>query len=545
MKKHKQLTRLAVLTAVTFISTAVIGEERRCYIKDGDRWAFYGDSITDAGVYAKAVERVFRHFHPNAKVTFINNGIGGKSAARATAKEALRKNPNIVSIMLGMNDAINSKWGKGMPVKPVIEAYRANMTRLVRNLKAAGKEVVLMTPTLTDETISTSIFRLAGTEALLRQMGQVCEDIAKAEKIPCLPVQQDFSRFQQRQSLAQERLRYDGVHPTAVGQYEIARIMWRRLNLAAPLSQGSRKLYPPMAELPLAAKAEQRILPCSNRNIKVIFNTEKPLHATLSWSLAGKSGKTKLKIAKDTCWTLPAPEILPSTDGTGALGVIDAEDSKKRSIFLLDILRNPLLHMKNNQASGQIKADGKVICNYLFRKDGRGLYFKAGVIDDELSPRRNRNAWPWNGDNVTLYLDLRPNARFGGSGMERDVFQVWFQPQTKYGYSPGFRIWYGKGLEHAGVPFGQKTADGYEVALLIDGYFSMQERFDINKRDFIGFDMSVCDYSAAAKKSKWHSLKKTQYPPFLYASGFTVVDLKNKLKDNSIYTVNIFPGSNQ
>ena len=88
-----KILHLVTLSAFVLTCTAVLGTERRCYIKDGDRWAFYGDSITDAGIYARAVERVFRHFHPEARVTFINNGIGGKSAARANAKEAIRKNP--------------------------------------------------------------------------------------------------------------------------------------------------------------------------------------------------------------------------------------------------------------------------------------------------------------------------------------------------------------------------------------------------------------------------------------------------------------------
>jgi len=543
---RKPFWRLMAVSSYMIMGLAsAAADESRCYIKDGDKWCFYGDSITAAGVYTRAVEQVFRHFHPEARVTFINNAMGGKKASEATAADAGKGDPNIVSIMLGMNDAINSPWQKGLPVEPVLAAYRANLTRLVKDLKAAGREVILMTPTLTDETIGVTIFRLEGTMDLLRQMGRICEEVAKDQHVPCLPIQEEFERLQDQMPLREQRLRYDGVHPTSIGQYQMARILWNRLNLAAPLTTGKRELFAPAAELKIEAAVEQHLQPADDVNFSIIFNSAVPVNGKIAWSGNGKPMSENILINGKTPWRPSSfSGFFPVADGKANLLVVDVEDNGRRSVFLVDIMRNPLLHMKDGLLSGHIKSErnpGKPVCDYLFRKEGDALYFEASVFDSDLVVRRKAVAWPWSGDSLTLYLDLRPTSRFGGIGLERDVYQLWFQPQNTHGFSPGFRPWYGKGIEHAACPFGEKTAGGYKVGLLIDGWFTLQERFDLSAHDYIGFDLSVVACNAEKGNAEYHSLRKTQLPTFVYASGFAVIDLKGKNSGDSIFTVNIFP----
>ena len=59
---------------IALVSSAAFAADGACFIKDGDRVGFFGDSITEAKVYGQVAELVFRHFHPEAKVSFINNG---------------------------------------------------------------------------------------------------------------------------------------------------------------------------------------------------------------------------------------------------------------------------------------------------------------------------------------------------------------------------------------------------------------------------------------------------------------------------------------
>ena len=537
----------ALGAAVLMSPTQSYGSDDACFIKEGDTWGFYGDSITAAGVYTRAVERVFRHFHPDAKVTFVNNAQGGKMASVATAKEALKGNPNIVSIMLGMNDAINSSWIKGMPVEPVLELYRANITRLVRDFKADGREVVPMTPTLTDESISLTVFRIEGTIPVLKMMAKVCEEVAKAEDVPCIPMQEDFERFQDSLPSREQHLRYDGVHPTSIGQYQIARTLWTRLNFAAPLSTGKRTLCEPKPTLPVEASLAQRLMPQDAKALDFIFSAKTPLDAKLTWSATGAKGSETLQISSQTKWSPKLAEsAYPQMDGQASDLVIDLESDGRRSVFFVDIARNALLHMKDGKASGSIdseaqRPEGARVCDYSFWKEGRILHFEAAVKDTQLASDRATNGWPWGGDAITLYLDLRPTARFAGLGLERDVYQLWFQPQGSPSFSPGFRPWYGKGLENALCPFGEKTADGYKVGFALDGWFNLHERFDVSKMDFISFDMSVIDYDGPSGKSVWHNLRKTQLPTFLYPSSLTVIDLNDKVQGDSLFVANIFP----
>ena len=535
----------AELNQKTVLSTAPTATAPSCFIKDGDRWCFYGDSITACGVYTRVIERVFRHFHPEAKVSFINNAQGGKQAAGASAAEAVKGNPNIVNIMLGMNDAINTSWIKGMPIEPVIESYRTNMSRLVRDLKSDGREVILMTPTLTDETIGVSIFRLDGTAELLKLMGKICIEVAKAENVPCLPVQDDFERIQDSLPLREQRLRYDGVHPTSIGQYHIARILWTRMNFAAPLSIGQRIIGEPASLLPIAASLEQHLIQQDKTRLDFIFGSKTPCDAKLTWSTIDMRDSESLRISAQTKWSpkLPA-ETFPDADGMANDLVVDMESGGRSSVFFVDISRNTFLHMKDNKAAGHIddkQPEGKRVCDYSFKKEGHALYFEASVRDSRLVSCRDSNAWPWSGDGLTLFLDLRPGARFAGQGLERDVYQVWFQPQNSHGFSPGFRLWYGKGIENAATPFGEKTADGYKVGLAIDGWFNLQERFDVSKMDFIGFDLALVNYDDTQSQPVWVALKKNRLPTFLYAGGLTVIDLSGRFEGNSVFTANMFP----
>jgi len=179
-------TIIPAILIACFASTAM-AQDPGCFIKDGDRVGFFGDSITEAAVYGQATELVFHHFHPDANVSFVNNGHSGLQLAGTSVDLAAKGEANVVTIMIGMNDAINSQWMRGMPIAPKAAEYKANLTKLVRGLKERGKVVVILTPTLTDESAEMSCFRIEGTRLLLAAMGQACEEVAREESVFCVP----------------------------------------------------------------------------------------------------------------------------------------------------------------------------------------------------------------------------------------------------------------------------------------------------------------------------------------------------------------------
>ena len=107
------------------------------FLKDGDRWLFLGDSITHNDTYRRTIERVVRHFHPG--ITFETGNSAFRGATSGVKVSAPEKKPTVVSVMLGMNNAINSAWRCGQPMQPFLDDFRADMTAKARRVQGARR----------------------------------------------------------------------------------------------------------------------------------------------------------------------------------------------------------------------------------------------------------------------------------------------------------------------------------------------------------------------------------------------------------------------
>ena len=108
----------------------------------------FGDSVT--GVYYHTGNRrawcdlvglSLRQIYPGAHPEMINAGVSGNSTAdglRRMDTDVLRDQPQLVIAMFGLNDVVR--------VPP--EVFRANLRQIVQRSRAAGAEVILMTPNL-------------------------------------------------------------------------------------------------------------------------------------------------------------------------------------------------------------------------------------------------------------------------------------------------------------------------------------------------------------------------------------------------------------
>lgn len=121
--------------------------------KAGDQIVAIGDSITQAGGYLRAIDAVLAQQYPDMKVPkIINVGISGQKAEDMAArfeKDVVARKPAIVTISVGINDV----WHRmDKPHDPrVLEAYRANVEKMVRMAQAAGSKVLLVSPTVIEE----------------------------------------------------------------------------------------------------------------------------------------------------------------------------------------------------------------------------------------------------------------------------------------------------------------------------------------------------------------------------------------------------------
>jgi len=112
-------------------------------LRDGDRVVFFGDSITVAHTFSRAVEAYVLTRDPDKRVTFINAGIGGHTASDGLARldvDVLAHRPTVVVMNFGMNDS-------GYPEGTDGAAFEKNMGAIIDALQHAGVRHILWADT--------------------------------------------------------------------------------------------------------------------------------------------------------------------------------------------------------------------------------------------------------------------------------------------------------------------------------------------------------------------------------------------------------------
>jgi lysophospholipase L1-like esterase len=132
-------------------------------LRSGDRVLFYGDSITEQRYWTVAVETYVRTRFPDLQVRFLNSAVGG---ARVTGnwtapvdlsleRDVFPFKPNIVTIMLGMNDGLYRPFDTA-----VFNTYKTGYEHIIQSLQAhlPGVRIVLIQPTPWDDITQTASY---------------------------------------------------------------------------------------------------------------------------------------------------------------------------------------------------------------------------------------------------------------------------------------------------------------------------------------------------------------------------------------------------
>ena len=233
--------------------------------------------------------------------------VGNSAVSGVTSdyKEKREFTPTVVTIMLGMNDVIHQDWPFTPDLSAKKEHYRQDITAKVRQYKKLGAEVILMTPTYTDERFST-FFNVAMTRRFLEAFGAVVREIAAAEHCHWLPVAEELEAYQDTLG-ADQHVRHDGVHPNGIGQYQIARTLWQHLNVAGKLD-GTRRMSQPSEPLPIQVRLASRFMHATADGVTLVLSTAKPSTVTATWSLGDSRGTVNLSLGPtETSWRVPVP----------------------------------------------------------------------------------------------------------------------------------------------------------------------------------------------------------------------------------------------
>lgn len=211
-------------------------------IQPRDVILFQGDSITDCGRirenaeannlsalglgYAKMVAAELLSQRPGDSLSFFNRGVSGNRIVDLYARikcDCINLNPNLVSILIGVNDTWHEYPGKNGVEVPKFERLYRDLLNETREALPAVKFVicepfVLKCGVVTDEWVVEIDQRRAVARKLAQEFGA-----------PFVPFQ---SMFDEAVRLAPPNYwAADGVHPTAAGHMLMAKTWLKQISL--------------------------------------------------------------------------------------------------------------------------------------------------------------------------------------------------------------------------------------------------------------------------------------------------------------------------
>jgi lysophospholipase L1-like esterase len=207
-------------------------------LRDGDRVVFYGDSITQAGGYARFVEEYVRTRYPRWDVRFYNAGVGGDtvrggwlgSADVRLDRDVIALKPTVVTIMLGMNDG-GYKAFDPATLAAFGDGYRAIVARLRQALPGVRLTFVRSSPF---DDVSRPAQFAPGYDDALRRLGCYVMALAATENATVAdfrdPLNAGLAAVMRDNPQLARQLIPDRVHPGPAGHAVMGATLLRAWN---------------------------------------------------------------------------------------------------------------------------------------------------------------------------------------------------------------------------------------------------------------------------------------------------------------------------
>ena len=194
-------------------------------------WVFTGDSITHGALHTLGWRSYPEHFAERVRWELrrmrdivINTGISGDRTGGLLADldwRALRFQPDVVSVMLGMNDCSAGEAGR--------ETFRTNFKTIVEKIQAAGAIPLLNTP-------NTVYVKNAGGRADLPAYADIVRQLAADQKLALVDHWTHWQQTKPDQETLLPWLEDQSIHPGVYGHREFAKLIFRELNIHDPAS---------------------------------------------------------------------------------------------------------------------------------------------------------------------------------------------------------------------------------------------------------------------------------------------------------------------
>lgn len=204
------------------------------FLKNGDRVAFYGDSITAQRLYTNQVEDFVLTRYPSLNITFFNAGVsgdmvtGGRAGKMKTRvdRDLLPDRPTVVTIMLGMNDGRYTT-----AFKSNFATYAAGYRKLLDRIKdkLPNARITLIEPSPYDEISRPS--KIPGYNDVLLRYGQFVATTAQQQGMQVVDFNHPLTQALRVGMLLNPSLASllipDHIHPSESGHWIMAAALMR------------------------------------------------------------------------------------------------------------------------------------------------------------------------------------------------------------------------------------------------------------------------------------------------------------------------------
>lgn len=206
-------------------------------LREGDRLAICGDSITEQRQYSRIIETYLTVCVPELKITVRQFGWSGETAPQFLARmtnDVLRFQPTIATTCYGMNDH------GYRPYEPAIGArYREAMTAIVRAFTNAGARVILGSPGCVGPKVEWTRATQLEMNLSLCELRNIGIEVATAEGVGFADVFWPMLKAQffavQRYGDVYQLCGRDGVHPDWAGSFVMAYAFLKALGLSGDI----------------------------------------------------------------------------------------------------------------------------------------------------------------------------------------------------------------------------------------------------------------------------------------------------------------------
>lgn len=215
----------------------------------GSSIVFTGDSITHGPLHTKGYRSYTEHFRERLKEKFKNENIMvfNTGVSGATTRDIIRDfhicvniyDPDIVFIMLGMNDSSNQ-------IVP-LEEYRSNILELINKVREIGAIPIIQT---------SNIIKMDLSRKSLKFYMDIVRAVARENNVMLIDHYSHWEELERKNSNFKNELLNDLIHPNEKGHLEIVKFIFKELDIFEEDSYTCNLSYPIKAENDLERKVD-------------------------------------------------------------------------------------------------------------------------------------------------------------------------------------------------------------------------------------------------------------------------------------------------